>query len=63
MATIATCLVATQPGCAKIIEKQYSLAKYSHCCSHVLNFTVVKACSLTQVQNMSSAIIIAKCLS
>lgn len=39
-------------GCAKIIEQQYPMAKYSHCCSHVLNLTVVQACSLSQVRNL-----------
>ena len=43
-------------GCAAIIKRKYPLATYSHCCSHVLNLVVVKACSLIQVQNLFSVI-------
>ncbi len=43
-------------GCAAIIQRKYPLATYSHCCSHVLNLAVVKACSLIQVQNLFSVI-------
>lgn len=43
-------------GCAAIIQQKYPLAAYSHCCSHVLNLAVVKACSLIQVQNLFSTI-------
>ena len=39
-------------GCAAVIQQKYPLAIYSHCCSHVLNLAVVKACSLIQVQNL-----------
>ena len=43
-------------GCAAVIERKYPKAKYTHCCSHVLNLAVVKACSLIQVQNLFDVI-------
>ena len=43
-------------GCAAIIQRKYLLAAYFHCCSHVLNLVVVKACSLLQVQNIFSIV-------
>ena len=39
-------------GCAS----KYPKAKYTHCCSHVLNLAVVKACSLIQVHNLFDVI-------
>ena len=43
-------------GCATLIQQKYPLAAYSHCCSHVLNLAVVRACSLILVQNLFSTI-------
>ena len=43
-------------GCASVIERKYTKAKYTHCCAHVLNLDVMKACSLIQVQNLSDII-------
>lgn len=43
-------------GCAAILERKYPKAKYTHCCSHVLNLAVVKACSLIQVQHLFEVI-------
>ena len=43
-------------GCAAVLERKYPKAKYTHCCSHVLNLAVVKACSLIQVQNLFDVI-------
>ena len=44
--------------CAAVIERKYPKAKYTHCCSHVLNLAVVKACSLIQVQNSTSKCVV-----
>ena len=41
---------------AAVLERKYPKAKYIHCCSHVLNLAVVKACSLMQVQNLFDVI-------
>ena len=43
-------------GCAAVLERKYPKAKYTHCCSHVLNLAVVKACDLIQVQNLFDVI-------
>lgn len=32
-------------GCAKLIQRQYPLAVYTHCKSHLLNLSLVKACT------------------
>ena len=39
-------------GCAAILQRKYPQAVYSHCCSHVLNLTIVNSCSSIQVQNL-----------
>ena len=44
-------------GCAAIIQKKYPKALYTHCCSHVLDLTVVKACDSIQVRNLFAIMI------
>ena len=39
-------------GCAAVIKRKYPKAKYTHCCSYVLNLAVVKRRSLIQVKNL-----------
>ena len=43
-------------GCATLIQQRHLLAVYPHCCSHVLNLTVVIACNFILVQNLFATI-------
>ena len=43
-------------GCATLIQQEHLPDVYSHCCSHVLNLTVVIACNLVLIQNLFATI-------
>ena len=43
-------------GTAALIQKQYPLAVYTHCASHVLNLCIMEAMSIVFVRNMMSTL-------
>ena len=49
-------MAGVRKGASSIILKQYPLAIYVHCCSHILNLSIASSCSDPLVRNMMGTV-------